>query len=77
MVWVYVVSFSQFFFVFCLWFSEVMKVLKAKKNAKTKKTEVEKLQSKTVKPEEKDSSCERKKEGDSNQGKTYQVYIIF
>jgi hypothetical protein len=45
---------------------EVMKVLKAKKHAKTKKAQ-----------EDTDSGCETKKREESDQGKTYQVYIIF
>lgn len=59
---------------FCVIFVilEVMKVLKAKKHAKSMKTEGE-----AVKVEKEGSGCETKKGEESDQGKTYQVYLIF
>jgi len=51
---------------------EVMKVLKAKKHAKSMKTEGD-----AVKLEKEGSGCETKKGEESDQGKTYQVYLIF
>ncbi|MCI91019.1 hypothetical protein A2U01_0112313, partial [Trifolium medium] len=44
-----------------------MKVLKAKKHAKTKKTQED-----TVQQEKQGSGCETKKGEESDQGKTYQ-----
>jgi hypothetical protein len=58
--------FLNIVFVILFVILEVMKVLKAKKHAKTKKAQ-----------EDTDSGCETKKREESDQGKTYQVYIIY
>lgn len=51
---------------------EVMKVLKAKKHAKSKKTQED-----AVLLEKQGSGYETKKGEESDQGNTYQVYLIF